>query len=80
MKNGILHILYIIIFTFIANSYALIERCPWSLLGIIPAFLFINIFAGVFSLKTENRRMNIYFHGGKGQTGKVRFNPEFTTS
>lgn len=57
-------LLYILIFSLIANSFALVDMWPISLAVIIPMFLFANVFAGVFSLKTDSRRMKICYHGG----------------
>lgn len=57
------YILYLISFTFIANSYLLITKEPRILFLLVPLFLFINVFAGVFRLNTKSRRLKISYHG-----------------
>ena len=39
-------VLYSIVVSFIANSYAIVQQEPQSLFVLIPIFLFVNIFAG----------------------------------
>lgn len=47
----------------IANSYFAICRNLNFLFFIIPLFILINTFAGIFSLKTPSKRMKICYHG-----------------
>ena len=56
-------LLYSFIISFIANSYVFIKQLPQSLFVIIPVFLFVNVFAGVFIFKTKNIRLKICQHG-----------------
>ena len=55
--------IYSFIISFIANSYVFIKQLPQVLFVIIPVFLFINVFAGVFIFKTKNIRLKICQHG-----------------
>lgn len=55
--------LYSILITFIANSYIFLKEFPKTFFGIIMIFLLINIFAGVFVSKTQNKRTKICIHG-----------------
>ena len=66
MKNGIVSILfalYSITISFISNSYALVRQAPLSLFALIPVFLFVNVFAGRFILKTKRKSLKICCHG-----------------
>ena len=56
-------ILYSIAISFFANSYTFIQQTPQSLYFIIPIFLFINVFAGCFALKTRKKSLKICHHG-----------------
>lgn len=56
-------VLYSIVVSFIANSYAIVQQEPLSLFVLIPVFLFINIFAGCSILKTKRKSLKICFHG-----------------
>ena len=46
-----------------ANSYVLLEQMPWLLLLWVPAFLFVNLFAGMGIQETERKRMKVCCHG-----------------
>ncbi|MBQ8165172.1 MAG: alpha/beta hydrolase [Clostridia bacterium] len=56
-------IIYFIIISIIANSYTMLANEPKILFLFVPLFLFINIFAGVFFLKTKSKRLKICCHG-----------------
>jgi triacylglycerol lipase len=56
-------IVYSVILSFISNSFTFIKQAPKSLFVIIPLFLLINIFAGVFSIKSKSKKIKICFHG-----------------
>ncbi len=56
-------VLYSVIISFIANSYAFVQYTPQSLFFLIPIFLFINIFAGCLLLKTKRKSLKICYHG-----------------
>ena len=56
-------IIYSIAICFIANSYALIQHTPQCLFFLIPVFLFTNLFAGYFVLKTKRKTLKVCFHG-----------------
>jgi len=56
-------ILYAVAISFIANSYVFVQQAPQSLFFLIPIFLFINIFAGCFLLKTKRKSLKICYHG-----------------
>lgn len=55
--------LYALVFCVVANSFILLADNILWLLFVIPAFLFINIFAGLRSAKTKNKRLNTCCHG-----------------
>ncbi len=56
-------VLYSVIVSFISNSFVFFRHMPQSLLVIIPIFLFICIFAGVFTVKTRSTKIKICCHG-----------------
>ena len=56
-------ILYAVAISFIANSYVFVQQAPQSLFFLIPIFLFVNIFAGCFLLKTKRKSLKICYHG-----------------
>lgn len=56
-------LLYSAIVSFIANSFVFIEQFPQSLFIIVPVFILLNIFAGVFTIKTRNKKIKICYHG-----------------
>ena len=56
-------VLYSIVVSFIANSYAIVQQEPQSLFVLIPIFLFVNIFAGCLLLKTKRKSLKICYHG-----------------
>lgn len=56
-------ILYSVIISFIANSYAFVQQSPQILFLLIPIFLFVNTFAGCSVLKTKRKSLKICCHG-----------------
>lgn len=56
-------IIYSILICFIANSYVLIAQMPQSLFVLIPVLLLINLFAGLWGVKTGSKRLKICCHG-----------------
>ena len=59
----ILIFIYSVLFSIIANSYVLLVNDLKILFIIIPVFLLINAFAGMFCVKTDNRRLKMCNHG-----------------
>lgn len=55
--------IYTILLSIIANSYLIIRNHPLALWLIVPLFLLINVLAGVFSLRTQSKRLTICYHG-----------------
>lgn len=55
--------LFLFVFCFIANSFILIYRIPWSLMVLIPLLFFIIVGGSVFLLKTGKIRLRILYHG-----------------
>lgn len=56
-------LLYSVIIAFIANSYILIKDLPQSLWVIVPFFVVINIFAGVFIGNSKDKKIKVCQHG-----------------
>ncbi len=56
-------ILYAILFGLLASSFLLIRWCPWVLFGLVPMFLFGNIFAGVRVTELKGLRFIVCQHG-----------------
>lgn len=59
-----INIVYLLLFSFVANSFALIRLFPLALLAIIPIFIFINALAGTVGMKGAPLRLIICRHGG----------------
>ena len=55
--------LYLILCTFCALSFPLLQENINYLYLLIPSFLVLNLFAGMFSIKTESFRLRICHHG-----------------
>ncbi|MBR7133646.1 MAG: triacylglycerol lipase [Clostridia bacterium] len=51
------------IVSFIANCFVFIKDFPQYLFVIVPIFLFLNLFAGIFTIKTHNKKLKICYHG-----------------
>ncbi|MBR5797555.1 MAG: hypothetical protein IKY29_01240 [Clostridia bacterium] len=58
------NILHLWLFCVIANSYVAIAAQPWLLVAIIPAFLFLNVLAGIWEPDTDQKRLKFCHHGG----------------
>ena len=54
---------YVLLLTLLANSYLAVAREPKLLWGLIPAFLFLNIFTGFFQLPAGSKRLKVCYHG-----------------
>lgn len=55
--------IFLLLLTIIANSYVHVSKNPKILLLLIPIYLFINLFAGTFRIKTKNKRLKTCSHG-----------------
>lgn len=60
--------LYIALYAFAANSFVLLKEELWYLAAVIPAFLLVNIPAGLFLVKTGSKRLHICCHGAVALT------------
>lgn len=60
---NIVIIIHFILICIISNSYLLIKNIPETLYIFIPVFLFICLFAGVFTVKSNSKRLRICSHG-----------------
>lgn len=56
-------LIYSVLFAITANSYILIPQNLKNLIWIIPAFLLINMVAGMFTVKTQSFRLKVCYHG-----------------
>lgn len=55
--------LYVLLCCLLANMYLLLKYCSWLLLLLVPVYLFVLLFAGVFSLDTQSKRLRLCYHG-----------------
>ncbi len=62
MKNRSL-VFYSLVLTGIANCFLLVRIAPWVLLAFVPLFLLVNIFAGMFTVKSGALRLRLCIHG-----------------
>lgn len=58
------NVLHLWLFCVIANSYVAIVAQPLLLLAIVPAFLFLNVLAGIWEPETDSKRLKFCHHGG----------------
>ena len=58
-----LFILYPIICCVLVNMYVLLETVPWLLALLVPLYLFVLLFAGVFVPDTKSMRLRLCNHG-----------------
>lgn len=58
------NVLHLWLFCVIANSYVAIAAESVLLVAIVPAFLFLNVLAGVWEPQTDSKRLKICHHGG----------------
>ncbi len=63
MKIVFSAIRYSVLICFIANSYVYIAGMPQSLFVLVPVFLLINLFAGLWGVKTRSKKLKICCHG-----------------
>ena len=54
---------YIALYSFAANSFVLLRQDLWCLAAVIPIFLLVNVFSGLFLVRTKNKRLRISAHG-----------------
>lgn len=59
-----MNIIYLLLISFIINSFILIRLVPLTLILIIPIYLIINIISGTLKIKTKFLRLKICYHGG----------------
>lgn len=64
MRFWISLVLYTLLYSLTANSYLWLSADAQLLFAVIPIVLFVNIFAGIFSLKTSSKRLKVCYHGG----------------
>lgn len=57
------NIIMLVITTVLINSYMLVRLSPYTLLAILPLFLFVNLFAGFDNHKSAGKRTRICAHG-----------------
>ena len=57
-------ILLVVAFCFVANCFFLLDRSLLWLLLVLPLFLAVNLFAGVFAGKARGLRLRVCYHGG----------------
>ena len=55
--------LYILLCSFLVNMYLALKSCPWLLIVVAPVYLFVLLFAGVFRLDTQSKRLRLCHHG-----------------
>ena len=53
-KNLTASILHPILCCFLVNMYVALEFAPWLLFMLVPLYLFVLFFAGVFRLNTQS--------------------------
>lgn len=56
-------VIYSAIISFIANSFPFIKSTTQSLFIIIPVFVLINVFAGVFTINVKSFKLKVCNHG-----------------
>lgn len=63
LRTKAIHLGYGLLWTVFANMQPLLRRLPWLLALLIPAYLFVLIFAGVRIPDTQSHRLKICYHG-----------------
>lgn len=56
-------VIYSILCCLLVNMYLFLEATPWILVLLLPLYLFVLFFAGVFSPNTESKRLRLCHHG-----------------
>lgn len=56
-------VIYSAIISFIANSFTFIKSTTQSLFIIIPVFVLINVFAGIFTINVKSFKLKVCNHG-----------------
>lgn len=57
-------VIYPILCAVLVNMYVLLAYIPWLLVVLLPLYLYVLIFAGVFSLPTKSQWLRQCYHGG----------------
>lgn len=55
--------LYVLLCCLLSNMYLPVKYCPWLLFLLLPAYLFVLLFAGMFRLDTKSKRLRLCHHG-----------------
>lgn len=56
-------VIYSILCCLLVNMYLFLEASAWTLVLLLPLYLFVLFFAGVFSPNTESKRLRLCHHG-----------------
>lgn len=62
-RDKILYCLYVVLFAAVSNGYLMIASNPFSLFVIVPVFLYVTLFCGIFGCKTKKLSLKICCHG-----------------
>ena len=62
-RNSIATFLCMILSCALVNMYLPLKTVPWLLLLLVPLYLFVLLFAGVFRLNTQSKRLKLCYHG-----------------
>ena len=57
------NVIYFVLMAVLLNSYMLVKASPYTLIGIVPLFLFLNIAPGMHLVGTKRLRLRICNHG-----------------
>lgn len=57
------NVIYPMICCFLVNMYVVLEAVPWLMALLIPVYLFVLLFAGMFVLDTKYMRLRLCNHG-----------------
>ncbi len=56
-------VIYGLLFFLLANSFCLVRKEPWFLVGVIPLFLWLQFGAGAFVPRFSPNRLRLLYHG-----------------
>ena len=62
-RFAIFGVLHAAVIGFLANSFALVRQAPHVLFVMVPVFLAVNVFAGLWAVKLSDKRFRICQHG-----------------
>ena len=62
-RKSYLRTLHVLLCCLLANMYLPVKFCPWLLFLLLPAYLFVLLFSGVFRLNTQSKRLRLCHHG-----------------